>query len=163
MRARLPENTGGGHYDVVFALFQMLVIKLQTLEHTGRKALEDDIAPIDEAQDKIASARFLEIDCDAAFSGVQVVIRNRTFGSALPVFERSEGAQRIDTAAALDFDHVGAEIREVAAADRTDHHPAQIQNADAFQWCGHRIPISLRERIAPAVPSRKSPPPRGAG
>src|ERR1700682_358869 len=51
MRPGLPENTGGGHYDVVFALFQMRVVKLQTLEHAGCEALEHDIGPIDEAQD----------------------------------------------------------------------------------------------------------------
>ena len=141
MRPGLPENTGRGHDDVVFALFQMRVIKLQTFEHAGREAFEDDIGPIDEAQNKIASARFLEVDCDAAFSGVQVVIGNRALGSVLPVLEWSECAQRIDSPAALDFDHVGAEIREVAAADRADHHPAQVQYTDAFQWCAHRIPI----------------------
>src|SRR3982074_803012 len=103
MRPGLSENTGRGHYDVVFALFQMRVIKLQTLEHAGRETLEHNIGPIDQAQNKIASARFLEVDSDAALSGVQVVIRDRTLGPALPVLERSEGSQRIDSAAALDF------------------------------------------------------------
>src|SRR5258705_7191425 len=115
----------------------MLVIKLQTLEYAGGEALEHDVGSIDEAQNKIASTRFLEIDCNAPFSGVQVVIRNRTLGAALPVLEWSECAQRIDSPAALDFDHVGAEIREVAAADRADHHPAQVQYTNAFQRCGH--------------------------
>src|SRR5262245_3640511 len=107
---------------------------MQVLEYAGGETLQHHIGPLAQAQHKLPSLRLADIERDAAFAGVEIVIAHRSLGASLSVLERTKSADRVDAPGALHFDHIGAEVGERASADRTDHDPAQVEDVYASEW-----------------------------
>ena len=96
IRTRLSEQAGRRHDDPLIALTQIRVAEMKGLQHAGRETLQHDVRPIHQPQNNFPPLGPADIDRDASFARVEVVIADRAFGARLPILEWPERAHRID-------------------------------------------------------------------
>src|SRR5260370_38184124 len=96
VRSGLSEQARRRHYNPLVAILQIRVPKMKRIEHAGGEAFENDIRPLHESKDELTSLGTADIDRDATFASVEVMITDGALGPGLPVLERTECADRID-------------------------------------------------------------------
>ena len=69
---------------------------MKRLQHAGRETLQHNVRPIHQPKDNLAPLGTANVDRDASFARVEVVVADRAFGARLPVLEWTERANRID-------------------------------------------------------------------
>ena len=115
----------------------------------GGEVLQQHVGVGEQLRQHLGRLGMLEVQRDAALAAIEPDEE-----AGLPVHEAVVGAGEVALAGPLHLDHVGAEVGQVAAADRRRHRVFQRDDADAFEGSHDRACL-LRFR------REESPAPRG--
>ena len=112
---------------------------------TRREVLQQHIGAVDQPIQHLRRVGMLQVQRDAALAAIEPDEE-----AGLAMHEAVVATREIALAGALHLDYVGAEVGQVAAADRRRHRVFQRDDADAFQGSHDRIclPGVIRQESA---------------
>jgi hypothetical protein len=108
------------------------VPKAEAVHHAGAEVFDDDGRGVGKPQEHLAALRMLQVDRDRPLARV---LREKRNAAAAPIqFRvRAELSRQIAGPVRFDLDHVGAQVRELMAAERAGEHVRQVQHAHVAQ------------------------------
>src|SRR5207253_4209559 len=90
-----------------------------------------------ESREDLAAFGAGHVDRGAALIAVEVVEVAAAVGRALADVWAEERAAEVEACAALDLDHIGAEVGEDARRLRSGHRPAEVEDAQIGERARH--------------------------
>ena len=105
----------------------------ESLELTGREALNDHVDRAGQAQASVAVSVMIEIKNEAALGGVQVHEQATAFWVWLGIGERTECSGGV-AVRRFDLDDLRAEVGQEFGGVRTGDTLGELQDADSGEW-----------------------------
>ena len=132
-RAVLSGGGNGCHDDVGLDGAERFIAEAQTIHHTGREVLDDNIAAGRQSFGEFDSLRFADVEGNAQLAAVDVVEHRVLFGVGLVADDGSAQSHIVQTLAGFNLDDLGAHVGQNHAGDGAGQHPAEIQHTVAGQ------------------------------
>src|SRR5262245_27349862 len=135
-------------------LFQRRIAELKPLHDAGTEVLNHHTRRGDETTKNVAAFRSLQVERERPLTSVLSQKRCAHMGT----IERRIGtelARQIARARHLDFDHIGAELGKLIAAEGAGQHIGQVEDAHTRQKPAHRS-SAVRSKTKPPLQTRDS-------
>ena len=152
--AGMPRRRHRRHDEVGPHLLQIVVAQTEARQHAGAQVLDHHVGNGDEFPYRLRPGLVAHVDRHGLLSPVQRVERHRVVGRRLA----QEGEHRpldVGPVGVLDLDHLGAEVGEHLSHQRPRQHPAELDDAHAFQR-PRPCPRPLWERLREGTRRRRA-------